>query len=53
MTFLVWQVLFEALSGAHAAELLDEAPEVETRRRADVELLEKLRAAKRVLEGIA
>ena len=41
-------------SGRHPPDgLLDEPPEVDAKRRADVELLAKLRAAKRALESLA
>jgi len=49
----VYAALFEALGRAPTDGLLDEPTEVDVKRRADVELLAKLRAAKRALETLA
>jgi len=45
--------LFESVRGSPHDGLLEEPPEVETKRQADQALLAKLRAAKRALEAIA
>ena len=49
----IYPVLFENLGRQPPDGLLDEPPEVDAKRRADVELLAKLRAAKRALESLA
>jgi len=49
----VYAALFETLGRAPSEGLLDEPMEVDVKRRADVELLAKLRAAKRALESLA
>ena len=51
----LYPTLFERLAHASVDDqgLLDEPPEMESKRRADVELLGKLRAAKRALEQLA
>jgi len=46
----VYRALFDALSREPLQGLLDEPDDVEAKRRADLELLEKLRSAKSVLE---
>ena len=47
------RALFDALSRTPLEGLLDESEEVDVKRRADVQLLEKLRAAKRALEALS
>ena len=49
----IYGALFEAFGRQPPEGLLDEAPEMDAKRRADVEMLEKLRAAKRALESLA
>ena len=49
----VYTALFETLGRAPSEGLLDEPMEVDVKRRADVELLAKLRGAKRALESLA
>ena len=49
----IYSTLFEGMGRAQLDGLLDEPMEVDVRRRADMELLAKLRAAKRTLETLA
>ena len=49
----IYPTLFENLGRHPPAGLLDEPPEMDAKRRADVDLLSKLRAAKRALEALA
>ena len=49
----IYSALFDAIGRTPLDGLLDESEEVEVKRRADVELLNKLRAAKRALEALA
>ena len=49
----VYGTLFEALAAQSTDGLLDEPMEVDVKRRAEIELLGKLRAAKRALESLA
>jgi len=49
----IYKTLFDAFSTTSTDGLLDEADDVETKRKADVELLEKLRAAKKALEALS
>lgn len=44
------QTLFEKISLQPSEHLLDEPPEMDAKRRADMELLAKLRSARRALE---
>mmetsp|Transcript_84250 Transcript_84250/g.252664 ORF Transcript_84250/g.252664 Transcript_84250/m.252664 type:complete len:87 (+) Transcript_84250:74-334(+) len=48
----VYQALFDALGRQPVDNLLDEPPEMDAKRRADMELLAKLRSARRALETI-
>lgn len=49
----VYSALFDAMGRTPPEGLLDEPMEVDSKRRADMELLNKLRAAKRTLETLA
>mmetsp|Transcript_38416 Transcript_38416/g.127240 ORF Transcript_38416/g.127240 Transcript_38416/m.127240 type:complete len:135 (-) Transcript_38416:53-457(-) len=49
----VYACLFDRIARQPPAGLLDEPPEMETKRRGDVELLAKLRAARTALESLA
>jgi len=49
----MYSTLFERLGHNADEGLLDEPPEMDTKRRADADLLAKLRAAKRTLEVLA
>jgi len=48
----IYMTLFENVSRRDTDGLLDEPPETDAKRRADMELLSQLRAAKRVLESL-
>ena len=52
-TALPTAALFDALMRSPLEGLLDEPEEVDVKRKADIELLNKLRAAKRALEALA
>ena len=49
----IYPTLFEAIGRHPPAGLLDEPPDMDAKRRADVDLLTSLRAAKRALEALA
>jgi len=46
----IYQTLFEKINLQPSEHLLDEPPEMDAKRRADMELLAKLRSARRALE---
>ena len=49
----VYGALFDALARAPLEGLLDESDAADAKRRADLELLQKLREARRALESLA
>jgi len=48
----IYQTLFENVARQSVDGLLDEPPEMDAKRRADMELLSQLRSAKRALESL-
>ena len=49
----IYQLLFENVTRGATAGLLDESPDIEAKRKGDLEVLSKLRAAKQALETLS